>query len=189
MGGMSNDWKVTEYLLIKNGINVEYEKITEVFQNLFFNPENIGQKGLIDNEEIVFDKNFFEKIKADYDCAIFTGRPREEAFHSLKNYDIKKYFSFFICNEDVPNDPKPSPKGLEIIKKHCLYSDIFYFGDTVDDIEAGKRANVKRFGIIPPNAKSINETKEKLIEFGADGVFQNPDEIIEKFLAKDVLCK
>ena len=189
MGGMSNDWKVTEYLLIKNGINVEYEKITEVFQNLFFNPENIGQKGLIDNEEIVFNKNFFEKIKADYDCAIFTGRPREEAFHSLKNYDIKKYFSFFICNEDVPNDPKPSPKGLEIIKKNCLYSDIFYFGDTVDDIEAGKRANVKTFGIIPPNAKSINETKEKLIEFGASGVFQNPDEIIEKFLAKDVLCK
>ena len=101
----------------------------------------------------------------------------------------KKYFSFFICNEDVPNDPKPSPKGLEIIKKNCLYSDIFYFGDTVDDIEAGKRANVKTFGIIPPNAKSINETKEKLIEFGADGVFENPDEIIEKFLAKDVLCK
>lgn len=189
MGGMSNDWKVTEYLLIKNGVNVEYDKITEVFQSLFFNPKNIGSKGLIDNEEIVFDKNFFEKIKTDYDCAIFTGRPREEAFHSLKNYGIKKYFSFFICNEDVPNDPKPSPMGLEIIKKSCLYSEIFYFGDTVDDIEAGKRANVKRYGIIPPNAKSVDETKEKLIEFGADGVFQNPDEIIEKFLAKDILCK
>ena len=189
MGGMSNDWKVTEYLLIKNGANVEYEKITEVFQSLFFNSKNIGSKGLIDNEEIVFDKNFFEKIKADYDCAIFTGRPREEAFYSLKNYGIKKYFSFFICNEDVPNDPKPSPMGLEIIKKSCLYSEIFYFGDTVDDIEAGKRANVKRYGIIPPNAKSVDETKEKLIEFGADGVFQNPDEIIEKFLAKDILCK
>ncbi len=188
-GGMSNDWKVTEYLLQKYGVYVEYDKITEVFQNLFFNPDNTGSKGLIDNEEIVFDKNFFEKIKNEYDCAIFTGRPQKEAFHSLEKYNIKKYFSFFICNEDVPNNPKPSPLGLEIIKKHCLFSDIFYFGDTVDDIEAGKKANVKRYGIIPPNAKSIDETKEKLIEFGANDVFQNPEEIIEKITAKDALCK
>lgn len=189
LGNMSNDWDVTAFLIKNKGINVSYKEVVEVFQNLFFNPLNSGSKGLIDNEELVFKKEFFEELTKTADCAVFTGRPQNEAFYSLEKYGIKKYFSYFICNEDVENNHKPSPYGLNKIKNACLYTDIFYFGDTVDDIKAGIDAGIKVYGIIPPNAKCVNETKEKLKSAGANEIFEEPCDIIEKFLKKDVVCK
>ncbi len=186
--GMSNDWDVTAHLIKNAGVDVNYQDVVNVFQNMFFNPENKGSKGLIDNEELVFKNEFFEKLTKTADCAVFTARPQQEAFYSLEKYGIKKYFSYFICCEDVGKNCKPSPFGLNKIKSSCLYNEIYYFGDTIDDIKAGMGANIKVFGIIPPHAVSVDETKIKLKEAGASGVFENPDLILTELLNGDVKC-
>ena len=179
MGGLSNDWDLTAYLIKKAGFEADYNELIKVFQDYFFVPEKEGSKGLIDREEVVYNEEFFKNLTKYADCAVFTGRPRNEAFYSLEKFGIKKYFSFFMCNEDLMGNQKPSPFGLFEIKKRCPYSDIFYFGDTVDDIKAGIEAGVKVFGIIPPNAPCALKTKEIMINMGAKDVFDSPECLFE----------
>ena len=98
-GGLSNDWDLTKYLLDKNGVEADYSKLVEIFQGIFYDPEKEGKKGAIDNEEIVLTEEFFCALSKEYDLAVFTGRPREEAFYSLKKYGLDKYFQYFVCLE------------------------------------------------------------------------------------------
>ncbi len=187
LGGLSNDWDLTEYLIKQAGKNVKYDDLVNVFQNLFYIK---GKGGLIDNEDNILDENFFKELSNFVNCAVFTGRPTEEAFYSLEKYNIKKYFSYFICNEDVEGNHKPSPFGLNIIKENTRYTNICYFGDTVDDIQAGCEAKIETYGIIPPKAASITETEKELLKKGARKVIKNKNDILE--LAKNqkgILCK
>lgn len=190
LGGLSNDWDLTAYLIKKAGKKADYNELINVFQDLFFKPEREGSKGLIDNEEPVFRQEFFEHLTGFADCAVFTGRPKDEAFYSLEKFGIKKYFSYFVCNEDVEGNHKPSPYGLNKIKSSTPHTSIYYFGDTVDDIKAGVDAGVRVFGIIPPNASNPEATKQRLTETGADSVFENPVEILMSNAVKESdLCR
>ena len=91
-----------------------------------------------------------------------------------------------MCNEDLEGNQKPSPFGLGQIKKHCRFSDIYYFGDTVDDIKAGNDANVTVFGIIPPNDAIPDKTVEIMKNLGAKDVFLNPDELLNKLVKEKI---
>ncbi len=188
-GGLSNDWDLTKYLLDKKGIDADYSKLVEIFQNIFYNPENEGSKGAIDNEKLVLDAVFFNELSKKYDLAVFTGRPKEEAFYSLEKFGLKNFFDYFVCLEDVPaGRSKPFPDGLNKIKKECCFEDICFFGDTVDDIKAGCGASVDVFGIIPPNAASINETCDMLKKSGAKDVINGAYKILDLF-GNEKICK
>ncbi len=183
LGGLSNDWDLTKYLLDKKGVAVEYSELVRVFQDIFYNPEKTGPKGAIDNEKLVLDCDFFDKLSREYDLAVFTGRPRNEAFYSLKKFNLHKYFQYFVCLEDVEcGKSKPFPDGLLKIKKNCFYDDICFFGDTVDDAKSANKANVLMYGIIPPNAVSIEDTKKNLKNFGAYDVIDDARDILNRKL-------
>ena len=190
-GGLSNDWDLTKYLLDKKGINTDYSKLVEIFQDIFYNPAKEGSKGANDNEKLVLQQDFFEALLKKYDLAVFTGRPKEEAFYSLKKYGLDRYFQYFVCLEDVPHGrSKPCPDGLLNIKKHCYFNNICFFGDTPDDAKSGCDANVQVYGIIPPNAVNIDETKKTLINFGAYDVIDDANKILNyNFFKEDVSCK
>lgn len=64
----------------------------------------------------------------------------------------------------------------------------FFISGTVDDIKAGIDASVKVYGVIPPNATGVDETKHALKEFGANGVFENPEAILSELIKGNVLC-
>lgn len=189
LGGLSNDWDLTDYLLKKNGFNVEYDDIVNIFQSIFYDPERSGKKGAIDNEELVLGPEFFLELSKKYDLAVFTGRPKLEAFYSLEKFNVKEYFNYFVCLEDVPcGRSKPCPDGLFKIKEACYYNDIVFFGDTVDDAKAGKDASVRTFGIIPPKAACTAETVESIKKFGAFDVIPCAQNIL-KYNLFDEICK
>ena len=187
MGNMCNDWDVTHYLIKKAGKNADYNQMVDVFQNLFFVKDKKPCPGLIDNEINVFDKTFFKKLTKYADCAIFTMRPKDEAFYSLEKYDIKKYFSYIICNEDVEGKYKPDPFGLLKIMKHSPHTEVYYFGDTVDDVLAGVNAKTLSYGVIPPRAECVDETKNAMLKCGAKDVIIKPEDIL-KLIEEDNLC-
>ena len=89
-----------------------------------------------------------------------------------------------MCSSDLGKS-KPAPDGLLKIKKACYYNDICFFGDTVDDIKSGADANVKVYGIIPPNAANINETIKSLTKFGACGVIKKAEDILKTDLFQE----
>jgi len=145
---------------------------------------------MIDNEKIVLGSEFFEKLFEKYDLAVFTGRPREEAFYSLRKFGIDKYFKYFVCLEDVPcGRSKPCPDGLNKIKQNCYYNNICFFGDTVDDAKAGCDAGVLTYGIIPPNAADVENTVKSLMDFGAADVIKSACEILEYNLFEEKTCR
>ena len=148
--GMNCDWDATKYLLESHGYQVDIEDIINVFQKLFFNPNDKSKSYLIDKEELLINKKTFEKLSEKYDLAIFSGRLKEEVLYSLKKYDIDKYFYYFITSDDLPkNMLKPHPKGVLEILEHCPYKTIKYLGDSIDDIIAGNSANVEMIGVVP----------------------------------------
>ncbi len=153
--GMNCDWDATKYLLESQGINVDIEDIINVFQNLFYNPNDKSKSYLIDKEELLINKKSFEKLSEKYDLVIFSGRLKDEVLYSLKKYDIDKYFYYFITSDDLPkNMLKPHPKGVLEILEHCPHKSIKYIGDSIDDIIAGNSANVEMIGVIPKGADS-----------------------------------
>ena len=80
-----------------------------------------------------------------FQLAVFTGRPREEAFLSINRFAPSLTFDPVIAMEDVVAH-KPDPEGLLRIENRA-----FYVGDTVDDARAAKAAKVPFIGIAAPS--------------------------------------
>ena len=174
LGGLNCDWDLTRYLLQSYGIDVELDDIIKVFQGLFFNPEKEGKKGLIDNEELIIKPEIFEKLSERYDFCAFTGRPKDEAIYSLEKYGILKYFCKLITQDDIEKEKrKPHPEGLSRIKRETFYNNIYYFGDTLDDIYAGIASSTEVYGV----AKVGTKNAELLAKAGAKEIINDMSKI------------
>ena len=176
LGGLNCDWELTKYLLEKHGVSVGLDEVINVFQNMFFNPNNNASKGLIDNEKLLINPQTFEKMSQKYDFCAFTGRPREEAYYSLEKFGILKYFCKIISRDDVENDrQKPHPEGLNRIKHETIYDKIYYFGDTTDDVYAAVASLTPVFGV----AEKDSNSAKILLEAGAKDIIDDISKIDE----------
>lgn len=147
LGGLNNDWDLTEHLLKKYGFEINYDDIVNVFQGHYTK--------LADTEDLLVNKDFFEKLSKSYNLAIFTGRLKEEAYFTLNKHNLTEYFNPIITMLDVGLDhQKPDCRGLEIIKQNIITDKIYYLGDTVDDMTCAITANVSGIGVLPPQDKS-----------------------------------
>lgn len=147
LGGLNNDWDLTEYLLKKYDCEVDYDDIVDVFQSHY--------QVLADSEDLLVNREFFEKLSVNFNLAIFTGRLKEEAYFTLNKHNLTQFFSPIITMQDVGLDhQKPDCRGLEIIKDKIITDKIYYLGDTVDDMTCAITANVTGIGVLPPQDKS-----------------------------------
>lgn len=179
-GGLNNDWDLTQYFLKKEGINIEYEKIVETFNNFYWNDGN----GLINDENSLFDRNLFLELKKYYNISIFTGRLRHEAQFAIEKYKMENIFYPVITTGDIPeNCGKPNPYGLNLTKEITISNKYYYFGDTPDDIRAANAAGFIAIGVLPPQDKS-EKLKEILFSVGAKYVLNSVNDI-KTILEKD----
>ncbi|OGH96181.1 MAG: histidinol-phosphate transaminase [Candidatus Melainabacteria bacterium GWA2_34_9] len=176
IGGLNNDWDLTEYLLKNSGIMIPKNQIIDKFQELYFG--NNGD-GFILNEKLLISPEIIKNLAKDYDLAIFTGRPKQEAEFVLKRWKLEDYFYSVIAMEDLSEGQhKPEPDGLLKILNIASPKNAYYLGDTHDDMISAKKAGVKAIGVLPPQDKSP-ELKEKLIEYGAEEVLLNTEDLIK----------
>lgn len=174
LGGLNNDWDLTEYLLKKDGINVDKKQIIDIFEKIYFD----DGKGLIKKEQFLFDKELIKELSQKYNLCIFTGRPETEANYTLKTNSIKEYFYPIITMDNLPKDKqKPDKYGIEIIKEKVMSTEIYYFGDTKDDIVCGKSAQIKTIGVLAPQHQS-EEMKKHLTDNGAECVLSSINELL-----------
>ena len=173
LGGLNNDWDLTKFLLEKEGINVPYNEIVEVFQEIYWS----DGKGVINNETPLFDSNLFEELSKEYNISIFTGRLRTEAMFALKKFNAVDLFFPILTTDDIPEGMgKPNPYGLNLTKEMTIASSYTYFGDTSDDILAAKSANYNAIGVLPPQDKS-KELIESLKSKGAQATLNSVNDI------------
>ena len=173
LGGLNNDWDLTQYLLKKSGIEVSYDDIVDVFQKIYWDNGN----GVINNEEPLFDRKVFEELSKDYNLSIFTGRLRAEAMFALEKFNAVDLFFPILTTDDIPNGMgKPNPYGLNLTKEMTISSSYTYFGDTSDDILAAKAANYDAVGVLPPQDKS-QELIDSLKSKGAQATLNSVNDI------------
>lgn len=176
-GGFNNDWDVTEYFLDK----ICHQKVDRLdlmtrFQN-YYNEVYI-------NEQPLVTRAFFDELSKEYNLAIFTGRVYEDAQNALNRYGFKTYFNPIITMKEVGLEhQKPDNLGLELIKKELNTTNIYYLGDTVDDIKAAVDSDVIGIGVLPPQDKS-EELKSLLLKKGAKVVLDRVTELTE-YLEKE----
>lgn len=154
LGGLNNDWDLTEFLLKKYGYEIDKDKIVDIFQSYYAQ--------LAATEVPLVNVEFFEKLSQKYDLAIFTGRVKEEAYYTLDKHGFTKYFCPIITLEEVGLDrQKPDCLGLKLIKEKIITNKIYYLGDTIDDMICAMTGNVNGIGVLPPQDKS-DELKKLL---------------------------
>ncbi len=173
MGGLNNDWDLTEYLLKQENITVSKQDIVNKFQSFYWND---GQ-GAINNEELLIDKVLLEKLAQNYNLAIFTGRPRQEALFALEKNNITNLFFPIITMDDLPEDKqKPHSCGLDSVKSLIVSNCSYYYGDTIDDIACAVSAGFIPVGVLPPQDKS-DALSATLSKKGAIIVLNNINDI------------
>lgn len=173
LGGLNNDWDLTEFLLKKYGYNFEYDKIVDIFQSHY--------EKLADTEAPLVTKEFFDNLAKDFNLAIFTGRVKQEAYFTLAKHGFTNYFYPIITMEEVGiHRQKPDCLGLNMIIEKIITDKIYYLGDTVDDMECAITANVKGIGVLPPQDKS-DELKTLLKSKNAMVVLEQATDLL-KFL-------
>ncbi len=173
MGGLNNDWDLTQYFLKKAGYDIPYENIVETFNDFYWN----NAKGFINNEELLFDKELFEELSQEYNLSIFTGRLKHEALFAVEKFKLDSIFYPIITTDDIPEGMgKPNPYGLNLTRQNIIAEKFYYFGDTPDDMKAAKDAGYIGIGVLPPQDKS-SELESILKSNGAKLVIKSVNDI------------
>ena len=173
LGGLNNDWDLTNYLLKKKNINIKYSELVDKFQSLYWDNGN----GFINNEDTLFDVNLFKELSKTYNLAIFTGRLKAEAMFALKKFKAENLFCPIITTDDIPEGKgKPDSFGLNFIKEKTYSKQYYYFGDTVDDVTSAVNAEYIATGVLPPQDKT-EELTQSLKNKGANFVLKSINDI------------
>ena len=146
-GGWNDDWKLSHHIVTKAGMDTPFEEVKRHFQKLFHGD---GTNGLILREQWVARPGALEKLNREFDFALFTGRPKEEAALTLNRFAPEMVFNPIVGMYEVENH-KPAPDGLLKIQAAYPKSKLFYVGDTVDDARCAREAKVPFIGIAAPS--------------------------------------
>jgi len=164
-GGYNNDWVLSQKLLENIGIEVDLDKVTEVFQAIYLGENN---DGLVSNETVFVEKSLIDKIEKSIQqkFAIVTGRPRIEAQAGRKLVELESLD--LVSLDDVAN-AKPSPEGIGKLQQQYSKSS-WMCGDNPDDMQAAVASNSMAIGIGLKNS-------EALYQAGADIVINSINDI------------
>lgn len=174
-GGYNNDWDLSEALIIQYGMNIEKGKITAKFNCLYLGTEKT--KGFIHNENWILSGDTLKRIYRDNILGIVTGRPRAEAEYVLGKNSAAQYFDVVITMEDCPEGRgKPDPYGINLALERLGKRKAIYFGDSIDDMKAARRAGIQVIGVLPPDSKS-DELPAILRSNGAETILHDINDI------------
>lgn len=109
-----------------------------------------------------------ELRRKDYRLGLVSSGSRSRVAREIDHVGLKSIFQVVICNEDTVNK-KPHPEGLEkaMQQLHSTRRTCCYIGDSPEDVQMGKNAQVFTVGI-----RSAYPGNERL-------VMSNPDIYLE----------
>ena len=172
-GGFNSDWDILMYLFDERDFTVKFEDMSKYYMDIYFD----GKGGLIDDETLILTEDCLEELIKNYNLAIFTGRDKASATYTVNKWNIKKYFYPMITFENVGwNHQKPDIKGVSIIKEKVIADEIYYLGDTVDDMICARNSKVNGIGVLPPRDKS-EKLKSRLLEEAAITVLESTNDL------------
>lgn len=86
-----------------------------------------------------------------FTLGLVTSGSRDRVCIQLENLQLAKHFGVRICSEDAsPRKPHPAPLQRALQLAGLAPEDCVYVGDSPQDIEMARRANVRAIGIFGP---------------------------------------
>ncbi len=128
--GINNDWDVTQEVLRERGLEVDYGELVREFTKIY--------DTLKDQEELLLDRDFFERLKAEgFLLGVVTGRPKEDLTYAFKRLGLEDMFDVCVDEDDVWNKElrKPHPFPLHMCMESLKADRAVYVGDTKADRE------------------------------------------------------
>lgn len=160
--GSSDPKKILMEIIKRSGFNFPIEEVCEIYENNYW----INGSALIDNEELLLDVSFIEKLSRRFNLAICTERARHDTMFLLKKYNLDKFFNKVITSDDVPPSlGLPDTTPLLMIKEAFITDYLLYFCDTQNAAQAALKFNFATpIGILTQNSKSdlYSDTLDKI---------------------------
>lgn len=129
-------------------------------------------KGYSDISAIKGVKPALKKLKKCYNLAVLSNCPHKDILLILKSSKIKKdLFKIIIGNDDVKKS-KPDPDEILKAQKLMHHKADYMVGDTIYDIIAAKKANVKAISVLTGTTK-----KEKLKKYKPYKILKSINEL------------
>ena len=178
-GGFNDDWTLTHAIISDSGMEVSRHRVVAEFQRRY---RGDSWNGFITQETPLVRTQTLELLSASrLIMGIVTGRPELEATWTRNRLGWTRYFPLLVAREKHEHRGKPDPfplqhalgilhaAGLEMRPEQAMY-----VGDTVDDMEAARAANMWAVGVTPPYVET--EAHRALLESrGAHVVVANPN--------------
>ncbi len=188
-GNASNDWVVTQKLIqtVYDGPDAllgepGQDEIKTIFQALYLGSglfertyrtkAPFQSEGYIRDEKWLLPLETLQALEKEFPVAIVSGRPRAELEQALLIAGAKAYFQATVAMEDVEAG-KPNPEGILLALKRLNAAGGYYFGDTIDDMNAANNAGIKPVGVLPPNSPNAEVLAQSLLGNGAVAVLQS----------------
>jgi len=146
-GGWNDDWQLSHHIVTSAGVEASFDEVKSHFQKLFLGN---GADGLMRREKWVARPGTLERLNGEFQFALFTGRPKEEARITLDRFAPEFEFSPVIGMYEVQNH-KPAPEGLLLIRDVYPEAKFYYVGDSVDDARCARDAQIPFIGIAAPS--------------------------------------
>lgn len=178
-GGFNDDWKLTHAIITDTAMEVPLSRVVEEFQRRY---RGDNWDGFIAEEQPLIAETTLQALcTGNRVMGIVTGRPEEEAKWTLDHLGWKTYFPLVVGKEKQGNRTKPDPfplnhslSMLAAAGRSIQPDETVYIGDSVDDMEAARAANMWAVGVVPPYVDS-DDHEPLLRERGAHTVLHDPN--------------
>ena len=179
-GGFNDDWKLTHAIITDTAMEVPISRVIDEFQRRY---RGDNWDGFIAEEEPLIEEKTLQTLSQGRIMGIVTGRPQEEVNWTVDHLGWKQYFPLVVGKEKQGGRTKPDPfplnhslSMLAAVGRSIKPGEVAYIGDSVDDMEAARAADMWAIGVVPPYIDG--EDHEPLLrERGAHVVIHDPNEL------------
>jgi histidinol-phosphate aminotransferase len=178
-GGLNDDTELVKLMIEERGVKVPLPDISALLNRYYFGEE--GEEALYKFESLLIPAQAIARLAERFKLGIASGRTRREAELALTRFGIKDYFKAVVTLDETPEGKKkPHPYPVKRVMKMLEAKSAYYFGDNIDDINAGISAGAYPIGVIPPDIGG-KRLGELLSQAGARLVLDRPGLIPDLF--------
>lgn len=111
-------------------------------------------------------RTVIRRLVRNFRLGLVTSGSRGRVQQQLRQFEFTKLFSARVYSEDSPRKkPHPAPLQMALKRLHAEPEECVYVGDSAEDIEMARRAEVRAIGVLGPfpTAARIRAAKPDLL--------------------------
>jgi HAD superfamily hydrolase (TIGR01549 family) len=105
-------------------------------------------------------------LRKKYPLGLVTSGDRDRVVRQLRHFRLFRTFSAHVCSGDTPEKkPHPAPLRMALRNMQLNPQDCVYIGDTREDVQMARGANVRTIGIVGPfpTAQKLKQSKPDVL--------------------------